>query len=165
MMDAGDAADASTVQLFQANLAEIGITLSVETVTFSTLTGVLFRDVEPEEQPNLMQWGWWPAYNDAWSHLQAQVLCSAQGSAGTNAGYYCNPRVDELLTQARDTTDPATYERVLAEVQQILSRDDPPAIYYLQPQWSTVLRRDIQGFAFNPIYVGTFDFFALRREA
>jgi peptide/nickel transport system substrate-binding protein len=164
MMDAGDAADASTVQLFQANLEEIGITLSVETVTFSTLTGVLFRDVAPEEQPNLMQWGWWPAYNDAWSHLQAQVLCSAQGSAGTNAGYYCNPRVDELLTQALDATDPATYEQALAEAQQILSRDDPPAIYYLQPQWSTVLRRDIQGFAFNPIYVGTFDFFGLRRE-
>jgi peptide/nickel transport system substrate-binding protein len=165
MMDAGDAADAATVQLFQANLAEIGISLSVETVTFSTFAGVLFRDVEPEEQPNLMQWGWWPAYNDAWSHLQAQVLCSAQGSAGTNAGYYCNPRVDELLTQARDATDPATYDKALTEVQQILSRDDPPAIYYLQPQWSTVLRRDIQGFAFNPIYVGTFDFFGLRREA
>src|SRR5215217_3756356 len=33
MMDAGDSADASTVQLFQANLAEIGITLSVEIVT------------------------------------------------------------------------------------------------------------------------------------
>jgi hypothetical protein len=27
-----------------------------------------------------------------------------------------------------------------------------------------VLRRDIQGFAFNPIYVGTFDFFGLRRD-
>jgi len=164
MMDAGDAADAATVQLFQANLAEIGIALSVETVTFGTLTGVLFRDVAPEEQPNLMQWGWWPAYNDAWSHLQAQVLCSAQGSAGTNAGYYCNPRVDELLTQALDATDPATYEKALTEAQQILSRDDPPAIYYLQPQWSTVLRSDIQGFAFNPIYVGTFDFFGLRRD-
>jgi ABC-type transport system substrate-binding protein len=73
--------------------------------------------------------------------------------------------VDELLTEARDATDPATYEQALTEVQQILSRDDPPAIYYQQPQWSTVLRREIQGFAFNPIYVGTFDFFALRREA
>ena len=91
MMDAGDAADASTVQLFQANLAEIGITLSVETVTFSTLTGVLFRDVAPEEQPNLMQWGWWPAYNDAWSHLQAQVLCSAQDRPGPTRGTTATP--------------------------------------------------------------------------
>jgi peptide/nickel transport system substrate-binding protein len=165
MMDAGDPADDATVQLFQANLGEIGITLSVETVDFGTLTAILFRDVAPEEQPNMMQWGWWPAYNDAWSHLQAQVLCSAQGSAGTNAGYYCNPEVDELLTLARDATDPTAYDKALAEVQQILSRDDPPAIYYLQPQWSTVLRRDIQGFAFNPIYVGTFDFFGLRRQA
>ena len=68
-----------------------------------------------------------------------------------------------LTAQALDATDPATYEKALTEAQQILSRDDPPSIYYLQPQWSTVLRRDVQGFAFNPIYVGTFDFFGLRR--
>ena len=106
---------------------------------------------------------WWPAYNDAWSHLQAQVLCSAQGSAGTNTGYYCNSRVDELLTQARDATDPDTYGQALAEAQQILTRDDPSAIYYSQPEWTTVLRKGIEGFEFNPINLGTYDLHKLHR--
>ena len=87
MMDAGDAADASTVQLFQANLAEIGITLSVETVTFSTLhRGPVSgcgagRAAEPDAV------GMVAGVQRRLEHLQAQVLCSAQGSAGTNAGY------------------------------------------------------------------------------
>jgi hypothetical protein len=50
------------------------------------------------------------------------------------------------------------------EAQQILSRDDPPAIYYAQPEWITVLRRDIVGFDFNPIYIGTYDFHKLHRS-
>ena len=53
--------------------------------------------------------------------------------------------------------------RALREAQQILSRDDPPAIYYAQPEWITVLRRDIVGFDFNPIYIGTYDFHKLNR--
>ncbi|HEU0114517.1 MAG TPA: ABC transporter substrate-binding protein [Thermomicrobiales bacterium] len=163
MMQSDAVAMAAAMQLFQANLAQIGIKLDIQLVDYATFTSILFRDVKPTEQPNLMPWGWWPSYNDAWDHLQAQVLCDAAGSLGTNAGYYCNPQVDKLMNQARDAVDPAAYQKAIGEAQQILSRDDPPAIYYLQPQWVTVLRKDIAGFVFNPIYVGTFDFYRLRR--
>lgn len=155
----------STVQLFQHNLSQIGINLDVQTVTHPAFTEYLFRDVTADEQPNVIPWFWWPIYNDAWDHLQLQVLCGAAGSAGTNAGYYCNARVDELLNQVRDTADPAQYLSALSEVQQILTRDDPPAIYYLQRQWPTVMRKDIAGFVFNPINIGTYDFYWLNRVA
>lgn len=155
----------STVQLFQANLAQIGITLEIQSVTHSAFTEYIFRDVTADEQPNMMPWFWWPIYNDAWDHLQLQVLCAAAGSAGTNSGYYCNPRVDDLLNQALTTPDPTAYLAALAEVQQILTRDDPPAIYYLQRQWTNVLRNDITGFVFNPINIGTYDFYRLNRAA
>jgi peptide/nickel transport system substrate-binding protein len=155
----------AAVQLFQANLSQIGIKLDVQTVAHGAFTNYLFRDVTPDEQPNVMPWFWWPIYNDAWDHLQLQVLCAAAGSAGTNAGYYCNSRVDELMNQVRDTVDPQKYLSALAEVQQILSRDDPPAIYYLQRQWTTVMRKGIAGFVFNPINIGTYDFYKLHRAA
>ncbi|HET7095309.1 MAG TPA: ABC transporter substrate-binding protein, partial [Thermomicrobiales bacterium] len=153
MMQSDAVAMAAAMQLFQANLAKIGIDLAIQQVDYATFTAILFRDVDPTEQPNLMPWGWWPSYNDAWDHLQAQVMCDSAGSLGTNAGYYCNPTVDKLMDQARDAVDPAAYQNAIAEVQQILSRDDPPAIYYIQPQWVTVLRNDIAGFVFNPVYV------------
>jgi peptide/nickel transport system substrate-binding protein len=155
----------SAVQLFQNNLSQIGINLDIQTVTHAAFVEYVFRDVTPDEQPNLMPWFWWPIYNDAWDHLQLQVLCGAAGSAGANAGYYCNPRVDDLLNQVRDTADPQQYLSALAEVQQILTRDDPPAIYYLQRQWTTVMRKDIAGFVFNPINIGTYDFYRLHRAA
>ena len=47
----------------------------------------------------------------------------------------------------------------------IISRDDPPAIYYAQPTWPTVLQANIEGFFFNPINIGTYDFWKLSRKA
>ena len=46
---------------------------------------------------------------------------------------------------------------------EFISRDDPPAIYYMQRQWTTVLRNDIEGFVFNPINIGTFNFYTMSR--
>jgi peptide/nickel transport system substrate-binding protein len=163
MMRAESGANDTIAQLFQANLAEIGIELEIQLVDFGTLAGVIFRDVDPEDQPNAIFWSWWPAYNDAWNHLVAQVTCEAAGSAGTNGGYYCNERVDALMAEARDAADDETFQRAMAEVQQIVSRDDPPAIYYAQRQWITAVRSDLEGFVFNPIYVGTYDLYALRQ--
>ncbi len=165
IQEEGEQSVKSAVQLFQHNLSQIGINLDVQTVTHPAFVEYLFRDVTADEQPNVMPWFWWPIYNDAWDHLQLQVLCGAAGSAGTNAGYYCNARVDELLNRVRDTTDPAEYLAALAEVQQILTRDDPPAIYFLQRQWTNVLRKDVAGFVFNPINIGTYDFYRLSRVA
>jgi ABC-type transport system substrate-binding protein len=71
--------------------------------------------------------------------------------------------VDELLAQAKDAADLDTYATALAEAQQILSRDDPSGIYYAQPEWTTVLRKGVEGFVFNPINLGTYDLHALHR--
>lgn len=92
------------------------------------------------------------------------MLCAAAGTTGTNAGYYCNADVDKLMTGARDAADPAAYQAALSKVQQIVTRDDPAGVYYLQRQWTTVLRADLANFVFNPINIGTYDYWRLRRK-
>jgi peptide/nickel transport system substrate-binding protein len=154
----------AAVQLFQANLAQLGITLTIQEVDLTTFTSIMFGDAPVEERPNMMPWFWWPDYNDAYNHLYPQIACDQWGSAGTNGGNYCNERVQELLDANRDEPDPEKYQAALSEIQQIISRDDPPAIYYMQRQWTTVLRNDIAGFVFNPINIGTFNFYALSRS-
>jgi peptide/nickel transport system substrate-binding protein len=154
----------AAVQLFQQNLAQIGINLNIQEVDLSTFTGIMFGEMEAEERPNMMPWFWWPDYNDAYNHLYPQIACDQWGPAGTNGGYYCNERVQELFDATRDEPDPAKYQAALSEIQQIISRDDPPAIYYMQRQWTTVLRNDIEGFVFNPINIGTFNFYAMSRK-
>ncbi len=97
--------------------------------------------------------------------LYPQVDCASWGSKGSNAGYYCNEQVDTDLETAKDAADDATYMSALADAQKILSVEDPASIYYMQPQWTTVLRKELDGFVFNPIYQGTYDFYSLRRKA
>ena len=163
--ESGDENVKAALQLFQANLAEIGLSLAIETVDLGTFTSIIFGDSPVEERPGVMPWFWWPDYNDAWNHLYPQVSCDAWGSKGTNSGFYCNARVDELLTASRDEADPAAYQAALSEIQQIVTRDDPAAVYYLQRQWTTILRSTVAGFVFNPINIGTYDFYRLSRTA
>jgi ABC-type transport system substrate-binding protein len=91
-------------------------------------------------------------------------VSSAAWNAG-NAGHYANPEVDVLLDQARDAVDEETYQAALSQVQQIVTRDDPAAIYVLQPQWPTVLRRDVVGFVPDLVANGLYDFYRLSRRA
>ncbi len=155
--------ETSIAELFQTNLQEIGVKLTIDQVDTSTFTGIFYGDAPADERPHVMPWSWWPDYNDAWNQLYPIVSCESQGSKGGNGGFYCSDQVDKLLAQAKEAPDTEAYEKALAEAQQILSRDDPSAIYYAQPAWSTVLHKDIQGFVFNPINLGTFDFYQLHR--
>jgi peptide/nickel transport system substrate-binding protein len=45
--------------------------------------------------------------------------------AGANRGRYSNPQLDTLLQQARVTTDQAKRKEILAQVQEIVARDEP----------------------------------------
>ena len=69
-------------QLFQANLAEIGITLTIEQVDSPTFTGIFYGDAPAEERPNFMRWGWWPDYNDAWNDLYPTTQLRRLGQQG-----------------------------------------------------------------------------------
>jgi ABC-type transport system substrate-binding protein len=85
----------TAVQLFQQNLARIGMNLSIEEVDLSTFTSIMFGEMEAEEWPNKMPWFWWPDYNDAYNRLYPQIGCDRWGAVGTNGDYYCNERVQE----------------------------------------------------------------------
>jgi len=158
-------ASTTIAELLQENLQQLGMQLTIEAVESATFGATIYGDAPAEERPHLMLWSWWPDYNDAWNHLYPQVSCDQWGSRGTNGGFYCNERVEELLAEAKDATDENAYYAAIEEVQQILSRDDPPAIYYAEPEWTTVLRKDVEGFVFNPINIGTYDLHKLYRAS
>ena len=161
-LPAGNSEAATIPQLFQANLAAIGVQLDIQVLDFATYIGLAFGDQPAEERPNFFSFFWSPDYNDAWNQLWPQVSCAAW-QAG-NVGQYCNARVEDLLEEAKSETDEARYFAALAEIQQIVTRDDPAAIYIAQVQWPTVLRRDLAGFGLNLIDPSTLDFYALHRD-
>jgi peptide/nickel transport system substrate-binding protein len=157
--------DTAPLELFQANLAEIGITLTIESYDQGTIIGLLYGDTPAEERPNFMGQSWWPDYNDAWNGVYPLVSCESWGSKGANSGFYCNEDVERLLAESQDASTLEDYEVILGDMLTIISRDDPPAIYASQPTWPTVLQANIEGFFFNPINIGTYDFWKLSRTA
>jgi peptide/nickel transport system substrate-binding protein len=153
------------LELFQANLAKIGITLTIERMDQATYVGILYGDSPIEERPNFMGQSWWPDYNDAWNGVYPLISCDSWGSKGSNSGFYCNKDVQKLLEDAKDASTLDSYKEILNRILTIISKEDPPAIYYEQPKWPTVLQANIEGFFFNPINIGTYDFWKLSRKA
>jgi peptide/nickel transport system substrate-binding protein len=151
----------STAELFRTNLEAIGLRLDAAPIDFASYVGMLSGDTPAAARPNLLPSFWSPDYNDAWNHLWPQVSCQAW-QAG-NGGHYCNPRVEALLEQSRHADDEEAYRSGLGEIQQIVTRDDPAAIYFAQPEWLTVLRRDVAGFRPNLVVGDLVDFYALHR--
>ena len=162
MLPAGNQESLSLVELFQAHLAAVGLRLTIELTDFATYVGIAFGDTPAPERPNLFPAFWQPDYNDAWSQLWPQTSCDAWQNG--NVGHYCNPRVGVLLDEARQATAEGAYLNALAEIQQIVTRDDPAAIYIAQPQWLTVLRRDVGGFAPHLVVGDIVDFSGLHRQ-
>ncbi len=161
LLPPGNPENNEIVELFKANLSAINLTLSIESVDFATYVGIYVGDEPAEERPNFFPSYWQPDYNDGWSQIWPQVSCDAW--QGGNGGHYCNQRVESLLEQARDAADEASYHEALSEIQQIVTLDDPAAIYIVQPQWPTVLRRDVAGFVPDLVNSDIIDFYALHR--
>lgn len=158
----GNPAVITLAELFQANLARIGLNLEIQPIEFATYVGLFSGDLPAEERPHLLPLFWQPDYNDAWNHLWPQISCEAW-QAG-NGGHYCNQAVEALLREAQLAPDADAYQAALGEIQQIITRDDPAAIYYAQPEWLTVLRRDIGGYAPDLVVGEIIDFYGLYRQ-
>jgi peptide/nickel transport system substrate-binding protein len=111
-----------------------------------------------------MTYSWWPAYNDAWNALYPTISCESWGSKGSNGGFYCNEEVDQLLDEAKNAPTLDDYAESVAKIQDIIVQEDPPCLVTVQPKWTTVLQSNIQGFVFNPINLGTYDFWSMSRS-
>lgn len=165
IMADGNAEDRAIAELFQANLAEIGYTLKLTIVDRSALIDMAYGDSPPEERPHMMSSGWWPDYNDSYNQLYPNFSIDQQGSAGSNSMFYGNEEVSELLEQC---TEAETIEELIdltGQMLQIMIWDDPAGIFYAQRTRSTVLSADVRGFIPNGIYIASYNFHEMWREA
>ena len=151
-------------ELFQANLAEIGITLEISAVDTTTQEDIVYGDAPAEEKPHIIgEWAWWPDYNEGWNQLAPNFLIESAGGGGSNAGYYNNTAVQEKMAQARDTNDAAERDTLMKEIQAILIQEDPAAIFIGQVIYTTVADATIQGLEINPLYIEQYAFHRLSR--
>jgi peptide/nickel transport system substrate-binding protein len=159
----GNPINQSIAELFQANLAEIGIELEIVNLDNAAYAGMVFGDSPAEERVSFFPGAWGPDYDDAYNHLWPQLSCDAW-QAG-NAGLYCDQRVEELLMSARQAASEQEYLDALAEIQQRVTKEEPSGVYFAQPEWITILRSDVGGYVMNPVVSQIFDYHSLYRIA
>jgi peptide/nickel transport system substrate-binding protein len=155
VLESGNAVEDVVAQLFQANLQEIGITLEILSIDPSTVSDMVYSEADPETLPHFFGGlGWWPDYNDPYNQLYPSFVEASIG--GGNASRWVNPRFEELMAQAAAYTEEDELVTIMKEAQNILTEQDPPAIYYGQQLWYTVLRKEIEGFGWNPLYLSSY---------
>lgn len=164
MIIAGDEVSKSTAQIFQANVQQMGFNLDILELDYATVEGIVYGDQPVDEKPVFVDWAWWPDFNDPWNQLKANFVESAIGSGGSNPGGYVNARLEAIMTEAVHA-DSAKLGELMKEAQNILTEQDPAAIYYGQSIYFTILKKEIQGFVANPLYLGAYPFWNMSRTS
>jgi peptide/nickel transport system substrate-binding protein len=165
IMADGSTSDQAIAELFPANLAEIGFNLSILRVDRSALVEMAYGDSPPEERPHMMSSGWWPDYNDSYNQLFPNFHPDSAGSAGSNSMFYGNEEVGNLLDQARDAETEEELIDATGQILQIMIQDDPAAIFYAQITRAQVISADIRDFVPNGIYIASWNYHQMWREA
>jgi peptide/nickel transport system substrate-binding protein len=149
--------------VLQAQLAQIGIKVTLQGVDQATQGSVYFGDSPASKRPNLMVYAWWPDYDDAWDECIPMIASYSAGSAGANMGFYKNTQVDALLANMK-SAEPARVTADAKKIQDITSRVDPPAIWLAEPAQTTILAHNLQGYVFNPLDVQVYSFYPMYRS-
>jgi len=152
--------------IMQDQLAKVGLKLKIVEKEFSAMNADLTTDRPVEERANMYYWGWWPDYNDPsnFSWILFHSGAAPDACPCYNSGYYKNARVDEIIDAGFTETDAAKLAAMFKEAQDILVRQDPAWIPVGQQLDETYFRSDIAGQVFNPLYILTWDYYALSRE-
>ncbi len=130
-------------QIVQAQLKEIGIDMSIEIVEWGA-----YLDGTSRGDHDMFILGWVTVTGDADYGLYALFHSTTQGGAG-NRSFYSNPKVDELLDQAKSSTDPEARRALYGEIQAILQEELPVRTLYYQTH-NAGMQNNVEGFHLHP---------------
>jgi ABC-type transport system substrate-binding protein len=164
MISSGNDLTKSVATLMQANLQKIGYQLEIRVIERSAVINLRYGDAPPSELPDFFgDSGWWPDYNDSYNQLYPNLYSKSAGSAGSNSGHFNNARFDEILDTVAPGVSDEEYNKLMAEAENIITEQDPPLIYWGTTQWYTIMKADIRGFNWNPIYLNSYYFYGMNR--
>lgn len=127
--------DAATTQALAQMWARIGIRTSVETLPWSSFSGLTNRSEFP-----MALLGWGSPTGEA-GYLLTNVLHSPDTDAGAgifNSGRYSNPELDALIITAMTTLDDNAREELLIQAVEMVAEDQAfIPLFMLTNNWAT----------------------------
>jgi len=142
----GFAQSEQAAQLFQNGLQKIGIQSKVIGTPWPTIVD-RFRKVETT--PDISVY-WISTYYADPHNWIGEMFSSANAGTFKNAHHYKNPKVDELLAKAVESTDKAERAKLYEEAVRIVVADAPGAWIY-NTKWYGPYSKNLQGIVFCPI--------------
>lgn len=120
-----------TCEMIVSDLAEVGITATIETVDNATLNSSMGNRSYPgEDFPwGMFFMGYGAGTADCDEGLRRIWTTSPDGNNNNNYGWYSNAEVDELLAKAAVEMDEDTRLDLYKQAEQILYIDDPAAVW------------------------------------
>jgi len=132
--------------VIQANLRAVGINATLQTMEW----GAFLAKLRTKEQ-DLFALSWMAGNEDPDMVMYPLLHSSQWTPGGPNRALYKNPRFDEVLHQARVTTDQAKRAELYREAQRIL-HDDPPWIFIDHEVQIAAFAKRVQGFKLHPSF-------------
>jgi len=132
----------------QADLAEVGLEVTIETYEWNTFLGKVNPGLEGKA--DMAEMAWMTNDPDTLPYLALRSEAWPE-DGGFNSGYYANPKVDELLEAARRSTDQAERARLYKEMQEIV-HEDAPWVFVANWKQNAATSDRVEGFKLQPSF-------------
>lgn len=145
MVETGAEDYKKVAELFQSDMKALGIGIDIQVVAWATIKDMLSS---PETAPDIFISGFYPDYLDPDNVLCAMFHSDSIGQI--NQTFTTIKEVDDMLSEARRSTDSNRREELYKKVQQILN-EEAVNIFILIRDDITTMRSWVKGFKFHPI--------------
>ncbi|WP_424932979.1 ABC transporter substrate-binding protein [Amaricoccus macauensis] len=132
----------------QADLAEVGLDVKIETYEWNTF----LAEVNPglEGKADMAEMAWMTNDPDTLPYLALRTEAWPD-AGGFNSGYYSNPIVDEILEKARLSTSQEERASLYKEMQAIV-QDDAPWAFVANWKQNAATTDMVEGFKLQPSF-------------
>ena len=151
----------SAVEQLQSNLAQIGITLEAEGMTWPAQVATV-QDLATTSDINMIYN--FPSFPDPHAILNTSFNSASAGhNGGFNWAQYSNGDVDALLNKAAASADPEERARLYQQAQTLIGADYPVVTVSL-PGSVVALSDKVSGYVYNAAHHQTFNYMEIGLE-
>ncbi|WP_036666547.1 ABC transporter substrate-binding protein [Paludibacterium yongneupense] len=141
----------------QANLAKLGITLTMEKLANATM-----RDRVGKADYDISIGNWSPDFADPYMFMNYWFETAKAGLPG-NRAFYTNAQVDAQLVRAATLTDQKQRTQLYQSAQKTII-GEAPYVFLFQKNYEVALRSSVKGFVFNPMLEQVFNLDTLSKH-
>ncbi|WP_136682458.1 ABC transporter substrate-binding protein [Falsirhodobacter xinxiangensis] len=108
-------------EMIQSDFAAVGVNVNIVSYEWGEY---LAKSTEPNREGAVIL-GWTGDNGDPDNFLAVLLGCAATGDGGANRAQWCNKEFDDLLQQAKVTSDQAERTKLYEEAQVVFKRENP----------------------------------------